>query len=143
MSRARELRRNDVCALLAPAQSPVWARILTGSKVVVERAGREPGTWFVHRPLSCALYEVPRSALRFLRAGERRPGAQWLVRYGDKGEQVSETGIFDELVVDDWLHIEQMTDRCWHVRLGDACASVRIDRKGKARVTMFEGGAQP
>lgn len=51
---------------------------------------------------------------------------------------------FDELVIDDWLHIEQMNDRDWWMGLGTAedgvgfewMINVHVDRFGRARVMM-------
>jgi len=51
---------------------------------------------------------------------------------------------FDELVIDNWLHVEQMNDRDWWIGLGtgdDGCGyewsiNVHIDNRRTARVTM-------
>jgi|SRR5665213_2253903 len=51
---------------------------------------------------------------------------------------------FDELVIDHWLHIEQMNDRDWWIGLGTAedgvgyewMINVHIDRFGRARTNM-------
>lgn len=42
---------------------------------------------------------------------------------------------FDELVVDDWLHIEQMDDRQWWLSLGGVHIWVRIPVKGPVVVS--------
>jgi hypothetical protein len=58
---------------------------------------------------------------------ERRPGSRWrvLARDGERQISAQNEGIFDELVVDDWLHLEQMDDTRWWMRLAD----VRIESR--------------
>jgi hypothetical protein len=59
-------------------------------------------------------------------------------------EQFAEPVEFDELVIDNWLHIEQMGDRDWWIGLGhdaDGCPyewmiNVHVDRFGRAHVSM-------
>jgi hypothetical protein len=34
--------------------------------------------------------------------------------------ELENQGSFDELVVDDWLHVEQLDDMVWWLRVGDA-----------------------
>ena len=53
-----------------------------------------------------------------------RPGSTWRflawTKSGDPIERQSKGGeTFDELVVDDWLHIEQMDRDTWWMRIGD------------------------
>lgn len=47
---------------------------------------------------------------------------------------------FDELVIDDWFHLEQMDDRDWWLGVGngDDCwhVNIRVDGKGKASVSV-------
>ncbi len=47
---------------------------------------------------------------------------------------------FDELVIDDWFHIEQMDSRHWWIGVGNGDdywhVNVHIDGKGKASVSM-------
>lgn len=45
---------------------------------------------------------------------------------------------FDELVVGDWLHIEQMDDRRYWMRVGDYRIDVFIPAKGKPNVCVRE-----
>jgi len=68
----------------------------------------------------------PGSKWRFLAHGPTR------LHLDDKGEYR-----FDELVVDDWLHIEQMSDREWWMRVGDARIWIQLD--GKPVVTITRG----
>ncbi len=49
--------------------------------------------------------------------------------------------LFDELVIDDWLHVEQMNDRDWWIGVGNQdgdewAINVTIDRDGKASVLV-------
>ena len=61
-----------------------------------------------------------------------------------RSEHFSEPAEFDELVIDNWLHLEQMSDRDWWIGLGTAedgrgyewMVNVHIDRFGRARVSM-------
>lgn len=47
------------------------------------------------------------------RQPSRIPGAEWriLARRGDQLIEMANQGVFDELVVDQWLHLEQLDDR--------------------------------
>ncbi|MFK7998883.1 MAG: hypothetical protein AB8H86_04775 [Polyangiales bacterium] len=60
------------------------------------------------------------------------PGSKWRLgsEEGDTTFAVANRGIFDELVVDDWLHIEQMSERVWWMRVGDARIFVELDDEG-------------
>jgi hypothetical protein len=49
------------------------------------------------------------------------------------------TTVFDELVVDDWFHLEQMRAREWWLAIGDARLWITIRRDGSARVFVGEG----
>ena len=50
--------------------------------------------------------------------------------------------IFDELVIDDWFHLEQMDDRQWCLVLGNQVwLSLLIQRDGTARI-IVTGGAE-
>jgi len=70
------------------------------------------------------------------------PGAEWRVLAFNRGEKVElqNQGIFDEVVVDDWLHVEQMDVDCYWVRLGERVFWVRVscDRKAPSTVTEDE-----
>lgn len=47
---------------------------------------------------------------------------------------------FDELVIDDWLHLEQMSDREWWMGLGKGTSYhrvwIEVDRNGKVTVSI-------
>jgi hypothetical protein len=53
------------------------------------------------------------------RSGDRIPGTAWrvLARHGEREIKIENEGTFDELVVGQWLHIEQMTDTSWRLRV--------------------------
>jgi hypothetical protein len=76
----------------------------------------------------------------------RLPGFRWRTLAwspggGDKVEQefVPTDGVcFDELVIDDWFHLEQMSERHWWMNVGDWHIDVSIPAKGEPRVSMWE-----
>jgi hypothetical protein len=43
---------------------------------------------------------------------------------------------FDEVVVDEWLHIEKMDTNQYWMRVGDACINVSIQDDGKVDVQI-------
>ena len=47
-------------------------------------------------------------------------------------------GTFDELVVDEWLHIEQMDAQTWWLRVGDARLIVAVN-EGQPMVDVERG----
>lgn len=70
------------------------------------------------------------------------PGSRWRVLAHQDGEAISmkNCGVFDELVVDGWIHIEQMSKNQWWMRVGngddaDIHFDIEIDRRG--RVTFY------
>lgn len=69
------------------------------------------------------------------------PGARWriLAHEGAEPVQVENRGILDEVVVDDWMHLEQMDERQWWMRVGDARIWVTIEDDGTARVDVERG----
>jgi hypothetical protein len=76
----------------------------------------------------------------------KRPGRSWRLsayyRNGIKRFEATDAGkfTFDELVVDHWLHVEQMNNRDWWMRIGgDLNLFVHIDGKGKVTVTATSG----
>jgi len=48
-------------------------------------------------------------------------------------------GTFDELVVDDWLHIEQMDASVWWMRVGDVRLLVTLNSEGQRSVDVLPG----
>ncbi len=70
-----------------------------------------------------------------------RTGARWRIRAKD-GERTFEAendGVFDELVVDQWLHLEQMNDDTWWMRVGDARIDIKVGPDGVAQVSVERG----
>ena len=72
------------------------------------------------------------------------PGAEWRTLSWDETSGArfehssdAEPRIFDELVIDDWLHIEQMTRRRWWMRIGDLVVWVKVDKDGSVRLTSY------
>ena len=67
-----------------------------------------------------------------------RPGTRWrLLAKESAGDlQVENRGVFDELVVDDWLHLEQMDDTSWWMRLADARIMIRVQPDGRAKLEI-------
>lgn len=49
---------------------------------------------------------------------------------------------FDEVVIDHWLHLEQLSDRIWYLRLGVWLMYIRIDGDGRVEVSMSEDDTQ-
>ena len=56
------------------------------------------------------------------------PGRRWRILAHREGETVEleNQGKFDELVLDDWLHVEQMDDNVWWLRVGDVRIFVTV-----------------
>ncbi|WP_437966771.1 hypothetical protein WMF04_45595 [Sorangium sp. So ce260] len=55
-------------------------------------------------------------------------GSMWrvLAYRGAERVEVEGEGVFDELVVDDWIHLEQMDDDVWWLRIGDARVTITV-----------------
>jgi hypothetical protein len=68
-------------------------------------------------------------------------GTQWrLLTHDDvKTTEIKNKGIFDELVVDDWLHIEQMDDNIWWLRVGDVRIVATVSSQGQVTVDVERG----
>jgi hypothetical protein len=67
---------------------------------------------------------------------KRIPGTQWrvLVKRGDEAVELENQGVLDEVVLDDWLHLEQMNENVWWMRLGDARIVIEVAPEGTVRV---------
>lgn len=70
------------------------------------------------------------------------PGKTWRLLAHHEGQPVElrNVGRFDELVVDQWFHMEQMNERAWWIGIGDWHINISIDRKGKPTVSFWEDG---
>jgi len=69
------------------------------------------------------------------------PGRRWRLRAyeSDTAFEVENRGTFDELTVDHWLHVEQMDERLWMVRIGDRGLLVTVNQDGS--VSTSETGS--
>lgn len=68
-------------------------------------------------------------------------GSKWSLstNIGRSQFHVGNKGVFDELVVDHWLHIEQMDERCWWMRVGDADITININEDATQDVIIRRG----
>lgn len=75
------------------------------------------------------------------KTNHQEPGACWrlLAHAADGPFEVENKGQIDELVVDDWLHLEQMDNQQWWLRVGDARIWIAILDNGKASVDIERG----
>lgn len=76
----------------------------------------------------------------------RLPGYRWRILAWrndgnplriERDERREHPTCIDELVIDDWLHLEQMAPRRWWVQIGDMHINVHIPAKGKPVVTWW------
>jgi hypothetical protein len=69
------------------------------------------------------------------------PGSRWRILAHDDGRpiELENQGILDEVVIDDWMHLEQTSDRQWWMRVGDARMWINIDADGNASVEIERG----
>jgi hypothetical protein len=54
--------------------------------------------------------------------------------YNSRHESRTRQEVFDELVIDGWLHLEQMTARSWWLRIGKEAVFITIDRDGNPKM---------
>jgi hypothetical protein len=71
-----------------------------------------------------------------------RPGKSWRVLAQTSNERAEMRNVseFDELVVDQWLHVERMTNSEWWLQVGDARICVTVGNDGKAKKVTIERG---
>lgn len=81
-----------------------------------------------------------------IRNRSTEPGANWSVTarefVGDNVHDVfaaSNKGIIDEVVIDNWFHMEQMDYNRWWFRIGDAVVDVSIDENKQPLVSVKRG----
>ena len=74
------------------------------------------------------------------RYGEH-PGKDWRVVARKDGGVLEwgTQGVFDEICVDHWLHVEQIDERLWVMQVGDARISVNIKEDGQVTVDVERG----
>lgn len=72
-------------------------------------------------------------------------GARWrvLAHEASGPVELENRGVLDELVVDDWLHLEQMSESTYWMRLGDARLLVEVRPDGSVRVDVERGEYAP
>ncbi len=74
------------------------------------------------------------------------PGSRWRVLGNSASERFErefdgeDALVFDELVVDDWLHVEQMEDNAWWARIGDAWVFVELPPNGGPPIVTVKRG---
>lgn len=66
------------------------------------------------------------------------PGSRWriLAKDGEREVTAQNEVVFDELVVDGWLHLEQMNENTWWMRVGDARLDIKVGPAGRAEVSI-------
>jgi hypothetical protein len=68
--------------------------------------------------------------------GRRKPApGKWrILTYPTADTRHEDNGVgFDEIVLDHWLHVEQMDDREWWLQVGPLHISVIVDQTGNPR----------
>ncbi|XXX76644.1 hypothetical protein WMF30_54250 [Sorangium sp. So ce134] len=101
------------------------------------------GSRFAH-PVGCVQVGMPsmsreQSTPKSLLQGA--PGARWriLAHRESSSIEVENQGTVDEVVIDDWLYLEQVNEREWWLRVGDARVLIEIEQHGAARVDIARG----
>lgn len=61
----------------------------------------------------------------------------------DSHETYQEHTEFDELVIDEWIHLEQMDTNHWWMRLGPLMVHVTVGERGQARTIQVEEDFSP
>ncbi len=72
-------------------------------------------------------------------------GHKWRIRaYGDNELiELEKRGVFDELVVSNWFHLEQLDKKRWFIRVGDANIYVHYRNKDDVKVDILRGQSCP
>lgn len=80
------------------------------------------------------------SRWRILAHGRKGPVRLYSRNYRPRGSlgelpdpQAPHESVFDELVIDDFFHVEQMDTRTWWVRIGDEMLMFTVGRDGKVK----------
>ena len=70
-----------------------------------------------------------------------QPGADWRVLAHKNSEkvEVENVGVLDEVAVGHWFHLEEMSERVWWARLGDARLVITIEVSGSVKVDIARG----
>jgi hypothetical protein len=72
----------------------------------------------------------------------KRQGLSWRLSYDDADGtriNVEDGGDLDEVVIDQWCHIERMDRRAWWLRIGDAWVWAHVGPDGRAEVKIMRG----
>ena len=68
------------------------------------------------------------------------PGLRWRILAQDDESPWELSGdgrrTLDEVVIDDWFHLEQMSKRRWWMRVGDVQLRIHIPKTGKPVVSV-------
>ena len=69
------------------------------------------------------------------------PPGKWrlLAHDGQRESRLAGDSGFDELVVDEWLHVEQMDKDCFWLRVGDARIMVHLNVDSDPEVNVSRG----
>lgn len=76
----------------------------------------------------------------------KRPGVSWRVLAWSENDTpiaLENNGVFDELCVDDWLHLEQMDDRSWFLSVGERAFWIDIPKDPKKPVQITHEEVRP
>ncbi|RMF00383.1 MAG: hypothetical protein D6773_11525 [Alphaproteobacteria bacterium] len=74
-------------------------------------------------------------------AKAKESGRSWrLLAHKESGDlSIENEGLFDELVLDHWFHMERMQERLWWLRVGDARLLVELHEDGSAALKVERG----
>jgi hypothetical protein len=73
------------------------------------------------------------------------PGRSWRTLAHEKGRALEQhdRGTFDELVIDSWFHLEQMTTRNYWIGLCGLHVGVRLCKDGTVNLSIFDNTSKP
>lgn len=69
------------------------------------------------------------------------PGSSWrlLTHRDTEAISIENDGVLDELVLDDWFHLERMQENLWWMRVGDTRILVEIRAQGAVALKVERG----
>lgn len=70
-----------------------------------------------------------------------QPNHEWRILAHKDGQKIAieNQGVLDEVVLEHWFHLEELGEREWCLRVGDARILVRIKEVGKEEVEVERG----
>lgn len=71
-----------------------------------------------------------------------KPGTHWRILANERGDasaDVRNAGVLDEVCLDRWLHLEQMSARQWWMGIGEAHVWITYGRRGKVEIRLTQG----